>query len=79
MRPGESIESSESCWLAPVAVTMLESLYQHRLLSTVQLHELHTPTDVPAMDAERSLCRACIRASSRLRPPRGATDSGCGT
>jgi hypothetical protein len=29
--------------LAPVAVTMLESLYQHRLLSTIQLHELHTP------------------------------------
>ncbi len=29
--------------LGPVAVTMLESLYQHRLLSTTQLHELHTP------------------------------------
>lgn len=30
--------------LAPVAVAMLESLYQHRLLSTVQLRELHAPT-----------------------------------
>lgn len=29
--------------LAPAAVAMLESLYQHRLLSTRQLHELHTP------------------------------------
>jgi hypothetical protein len=29
--------------LAPAAVAMLESLYQHRLLSTLQLHELHTP------------------------------------
>lgn len=25
------------------AVTVLESLYQHRLLSTLQIHELHTP------------------------------------
>lgn len=29
--------------LGAAAVTILESLYQHRLLSTLQLHELHTP------------------------------------
>jgi hypothetical protein len=29
--------------LPPVAPAMLSSLYQHRLLSTVQLHALHTP------------------------------------
>lgn len=27
----------------PVAGTVLESLYQHRLLSTIQIHALHTP------------------------------------
>lgn len=29
------------------AVAILESLYQHRLLSTVQVHELHTPAASP--------------------------------
>lgn len=28
---------------APVATAVLESLYQHRLLSTIQIHALHTP------------------------------------
>jgi Replication-relaxation len=30
--------------LGPTAVEMLESVHQHRLLSTRQLHELHSPT-----------------------------------
>jgi hypothetical protein len=30
--------------LGDTAVTILESLYQHRLLSTHQVHDLHTPT-----------------------------------
>jgi hypothetical protein len=39
-----SARTSPVVRLAPVAVEMLESLYQHRLLSTLQLHTLHTPT-----------------------------------
>jgi hypothetical protein len=40
---GRPRRQRETGRLAPVAVTILESLYQHRLLSTVQLHQLHTP------------------------------------
>ncbi|HTU79422.1 MAG TPA: replication-relaxation family protein [Solirubrobacteraceae bacterium] len=33
--------------LAPVAGEVLESLYQHRLLSTRQIHQMHTPDSGP--------------------------------
>lgn len=39
--PGGS--AAASVRFAPVALTILESLYQHRLLSTNQIHALHSP------------------------------------
>lgn len=53
--------------LAPVALTMLESLYQHRLLSTAQLHELHTPHSTPRWTRMvlTSLRRARLAAVAR--------------
>jgi hypothetical protein len=35
--------------LGATSVTVLESLNQHRLLLTGQVHELHNATSVPAM------------------------------
>lgn len=38
---------SQTPRLGPTAVEMLESVHQHRLLSTRQLHELHSPAATP--------------------------------
>lgn len=53
--------------LAPVAVAMLEGLYQHRLLSTQQLHELYTPDSTTrwTQDLVARLGRAELVAAAR--------------
>jgi hypothetical protein len=57
--------------LAPVAVTILESLYQHRLLSTVQLHELHTPTTSLRWTQQVLASLRRVQLAAVTRRPRG--------
>jgi hypothetical protein len=57
--------------LGATAVEMLESIHQHRLLSTRQLHELHSPTATPRWTQliAADLQRHGLVAAARL--PRG--------
>lgn len=57
--------------LGDTAVAILESLYQHRLLSTHQIHDLHTPATKPRATQETLAALRNAALLDRVRLPGG--------